>query len=183
MPPSFVTRGNLTEGRFANKVRCTMSTYVSEYHDVVRPEWIDSNGHMNMAYYVLVFDLATDRLYDALGIGNAYREATGFSCFTAETHTLYEREVHVGERLRIGTFLLGADAKRLHYFHEMFHVDSGVRSAAQELMALHIDMSIRRVAPFSAERYSALRQAAKAYAPAELPKGAGRRIGLPSGGK
>ena len=179
MPPSFVTRGNLTEGRFANKVRCTMSTYVSEYHDVVRPEWIDSNGHMNMAYYVLVFDLATDRLYDALGIGNAYREATGFSCFTAETHTLYEREVHVGERLRIGTFLLGADAKRLHYFHEMFPVDSGVRSAAQELMALHIDLSARRVAPFPPDRAEVLAETVRDHAPGGPPKGAGRRIALP----
>jgi len=150
---------------------------------VVRPEWIDSNGHLNLAYYVVVFDLATDALYAALGIGDVYREATGFSCFTAETHTLYEREVHLGDKLLVRAWLLGVDAKRVHYFHEMFHVDSGERSAAQELMALHIDMSIRRVAPFSAERYSALRQAAKAYAPAELPKGAGRRIGLPSGGK
>ena len=160
-----------------------MSRPVVEYEAVVRPEWIDSNGHLNLAYYVVVFDLATDALYAALGIGDAYREATGFSCFTAETHTLYEREVHLGDKLLVRAWLLGVDAKRVHYFHEMFHVDSGERSAAQELMALHIDMSIRRVAPFSAERYSALRQAAKAYAPAELPKGAGRRIGLPSGGK
>ena len=63
----------------------------------MRPEWIDSNGHMNLAYYVVVFDLGTDRLYDVLGIGNAYREATGNSCFTAETHTIYEREVKVGD--------------------------------------------------------------------------------------
>src|SRR5665213_3033744 len=105
-----------------------MSNFVVEYEAVVRPEWIDSNGHMNLAYYVVVCDLATDRLYDALGIGNAYREATGNSCFTAETHTLYEREVVVGEKLRVGTHLLGADVKRLHYFHEMFHVASGARA-------------------------------------------------------
>src|SRR5579872_1608096 len=117
-----------------------MSNFVVECEAEVLPEWIDSNGHMNLAYYVVVFDQATDRLYDALGIGNAYRAATGNSCFTAETHTLYEREVLVGEKLRVGTFLLGADAKRLHYFHEMFHVASGARAAAQELMALHIDM-------------------------------------------
>ncbi len=150
---------------------------------VVRPEWIDSNGHLNLAYYVVVFDLATDALYAALGIGDAYREATGFSCFTAETHTVYEREVHLGDKLLVRAWLLGADAKRVHYFHEMFHAESGERSAAQELMALHIDMSVRRVAPFSAERYAALRQAVEDYAPAELPKGAGRRIGLPSGSK
>jgi acyl-CoA thioester hydrolase len=156
-----------------------MSTYVIEHEDVVRPEWIDSNGHMNLAYYVVVFDLATDRLYTELGIGDAYREQTGFSCFTAETHTLYEREVHLGDRLKVRSWLLGADAKRVHYFHEMFHVDSGARSAVQELMALHIDMSVRKVAPFAAGKQAELAEMVRRYKPAELPKGAGRRIGLP----
>lgn len=156
-----------------------MSKPVIEYQAVVRPEWIDSNGHMNLAYYVVVFDLATDAFYSALGIGDAYRDATGFSCFTAETHTLYEREVHLGDKLQVRTWLLGADAKRLHYFHEMFHSESGEHSAVQELMALHIDMGIRRVAPYPPDRYAALRQAVADYAPAELPKGAGRRIALP----
>lgn len=170
---------NLTVPAFLNKVRCTMSTYVIEHEDVVRPEWIDSNGHMNLAYYVVVFDLATDALYDALGIGNAYRESTDFSCFTAETHTLYERELHLGEKLRVRAWLLGADAKRVHYFHEMFHVESGERAAVQELMALHIDMRVRRVAAFPEERHQAMQAAVRRYAPAEPPKGAGRRIALP----
>jgi len=81
--------------------------------------------------------------------------------------------------LLVKSWLLGSDAKRLHYFHEMFHTDSGERSAVQELMALHIDMRIRRVAPFPPDRYEALRQAVAEYAPAALPKGAGRRIALP----
>ncbi|HUB10901.1 MAG TPA: thioesterase family protein [Acetobacteraceae bacterium] len=153
-----------------------MSQYIVEYTDTVRPEWIDSNGHMNLAYYVVVFDLGTDRLYDALGIGNAYREATGNSCFTAETHTLYEREVAVGERLRVATTLLGADAKRVHYFHEMFHADDGHRVAAQELLALHIDMSVRRVAPFPPDRLAAIRHALTAQADRPAPKGVGRTI-------
>jgi acyl-CoA thioester hydrolase len=156
-----------------------VSRPVIEYEDVVRPEWIDSNGHMNLAYYVVVFDLATDILYKTLDIGDAYREATGNSCFTAETHTLYEREVHLGDKLLVRGWLLGADTKRLHYFHEMFHLESGERSAAQELMALHIDMGVRRVAPYPADRYAALQRAVNEYAPATLPKGAGRRIALP----
>jgi acyl-CoA thioester hydrolase len=134
---------------------------------------------MNLAYYVVVFDLATDKLYAKLGIGDAYREATGNSCFTAETHTLYEREVRVGEKLLVHTWLLGSDAKRLHYFHELFHADSGERSAVQELMALHIDMRMRRVAPFPDGRRVALADAVASYAPARLPKGAGRRIAMP----
>ena len=170
----------MTEAAFVNKLHRSMSRPVIEYHDVVRPEWIDSNGHMNLAYYVVVFDLATDALYSALDIGDAYREASGNSCFTAETHTLYEREVHLGDRLLVRGWLLGADTKRLHYFHEMFHADSGERSAVQELMALHIDMRVRRVAPFPPEKYAALQQAVAEFAPPELPKGAGRRIALPA---
>jgi acyl-CoA thioester hydrolase len=169
----------LTDAGFPNKVRSIMSKPVIELEAVVRPEWIDSNGHLNLAYYVVVFDLATDALYKVLGIGDAYREASGNSCFTAETHTLYEREVRLGDKLLVRGWLLGADTKRLHYFHEMFHVESGERSAVQELMALHIDMRVRRVTPYPSERYQALQQAVKEYAPSTLPKGAGRRIALP----
>src|SRR5580692_10620455 len=118
-----------------------------QHEATVRPEWIDANGHMNLAYYVMVFDFGTDALYDALGIGQAYRDATGNSTFTAESHIIYEREVRVGERVRVVSYLLGADSKRLHYFHEMFHVEGGHRVAAQELLALHIDLRVRRVAP------------------------------------
>lgn len=156
-----------------------MSKPVIEIEDVVRPEWIDSNGHMNLAYYVVVFDLATDALYTALNIGDAYRADTGYSCFTAETHTLYEREVHLGDKLRVRAWLLAADTKRVHYFHEMFHLESGERAAAQELMALHIDMRIRRVAAMPPGTHAALRAAVRDYAPATLPKGAGRKIALP----
>jgi acyl-CoA thioester hydrolase len=172
-------RCNLTGPGFINKVRRNMSTYVTSYDDVVRPEWIDSNGHMNLAYYVVAFDLATDRFYDEIGIGTAYREATGNSSFVAETHTVYERELRLGDRLRVRTWLLAADSKRVHYFHEMFHTESGERSAVQELMALHIDMGVRRVSPFPAELAASLAGMVKTYAPAALPKGAGRRITMP----
>jgi len=147
---------------------------------VVLPEWIDANGHMNLAYYVVLFDLATDAMYDVLGVGQAYRDATGNSTFTAEAHTLYEREVRVGERVRVVPHLLGADAKRLHYFHEMFHAESGHRVAAQELLALHIDLSIRRVAAFPDDLAARLQQAVRARDGRPLPDGAGRRIAMPA---
>jgi acyl-CoA thioester hydrolase len=146
---------------------------------VVLPEWIDANGHMNLAYYIVLFDQATDLTYDVLGVGQAYREATGNSTFTAETHTLYERELRAGERVRVVPHLLGVDAKRMHYFHEMFHAESGHRVAAQELLALHIDMSIRRVAPFPAELYGRLRDAVRDRGDRPLPNGVGRRITMP----
>lgn len=157
-----------------------MSRPVIETEATVQPEWIDSNGHMNLAFYVVVFDLATDAMYKALEIGDDYRAASGNSCFTAETHTLYERETHLGDRLMVRSWLLGADAKRIHYFHEMFDAASGERSAAQELMALHIDMGLRRVAPFPPDVHDRLQAAVRTYAPAEAPRGVGRRIALPN---
>jgi len=146
---------------------------------VVLPEWIDANGHMNLAYYVVLFDQATDLLYDELGVGPAYRQATGNSTFTAETHTLYEREVHVGDRVRVVAHLLGADGKRLHYFHEMFHTEGGHRVAAQELLALHIDMSVRRVTPFPDDLHARIQDAVRERAGRDLPNGVGRRITMP----
>ena len=149
------------------------------FEGVVLPEWIDANGHLNLAYYVVLFDQATDLMYDVIGVGQAYRDATGNSTFTAETHTLYEREVRVGERVRVVPHLLGADSKRLHYFHEMFHAEHGHRIAAQELIALHIDMSVRRVAPFPAELSARIQAAVREREGQELPKGVGRRIAMP----
>jgi acyl-CoA thioester hydrolase len=146
---------------------------------VVLPEWIDANGHMNLAYYVVLFDQATDLLYDALGVGQAYRDATHYSTFTAETHTLYENELRVGERVRVVPHVLGVDAKRLHYFHEMFHAEGGHRVAAQELIALHIDMSIRRVAPFPDELRASIEAAVRVRGNLPMPNGVGRRITMP----
>jgi acyl-CoA thioester hydrolase len=76
-------------------------------------------------------------------------------------------------------YLLGADAKRLHYFHEMFHAESGHRVAAQELIALHIDLSVRRVAPFPSDVSARLQQAVRANGDRPMPNGVGRRIAMP----
>jgi acyl-CoA thioester hydrolase len=150
-----------------------------QHEEVVRPEWIDSNGHMNLAFYIVVFDHACDAVFDALDIGTAYRQRTGNSSFVVETHTLYEREATEGDCLRIVSRVLGADAKRLHLFQEMFHAERGDRLATHEQMCLHIDMSSRRTAPWPQDRQDAL-QAALRTALAPVPVEAGRRIALPS---
>src|SRR5262249_56290144 len=122
------------------------------YEGEVLPEWIDLNGHMNLAYYTVLFDYATDLLFEAIGIGRQYKEATGHGTFVVETHNLYERELLVGERVRVATRILGSDDKRLYVGHEMFRVSDGARTATQELMFLHIDLKARRVTPFPPER-------------------------------
>jgi acyl-CoA thioester hydrolase len=151
------------------------------YEGTVLPEWIDANGHLNLDYYVVLFDQATDLVYDAIGVGQKYRDATGNSTFTAETHTIYEREIMVGEKVRVVPHLLAVDAKRLHYFHEMFHAEQGHRVAAQELLGLHIDLSVRRVAPFPPELLASLQAVVRSQSGRPLPKGIGRRITMPPG--
>jgi len=147
------------------------------YETRVRPEWIDSNGHMNLAYYIVVFDHATDRAYEALDIGAAYRARSGDSSFVVETHTLYEQEVNEGETVVVTTRLLGVDAKRLHFVHEMHHGVSHARLALHELMCVHIDMDVRRTAPWPAETRAALEAAVAAESMLPVPRGVGRRVG------
>ena len=153
------------------------------YRGEVLPEWIDANDHVNLAYYTVLFDYATDALFDAIGIGRQYKDSTNHGTFAAETHNLYERELLLGDRVRIATQILGMDAKRLHLAHEMFPIGRNKqRAATQELMYLHVDLSVRRVVPFP----DAVRErvAAAAFAHAHLPRPAwtGRRIAMPESG-
>ncbi len=149
------------------------------YRGEVLPQWIDANGHMNLAYYVVLFDYATDALFDAIGIGRLYKGATNHGTFVAETHNLYERELLVGERVRVRTQILATDDKRLQLAHEMFSLASAQRAATQELMYLHIDLSARRVVPWPAEVRQRVGAAAAAHAHLPRPDWAGRRIAMP----
>jgi acyl-CoA thioester hydrolase len=151
----------------------------ARYQGEVLPEWIDANGHMNLAYYVVLFDYATDTLFDAIGIGRVYKDTTNHGTFVAETHNLYERELLVGERVRIATQILGSDDKRLHLVHEMFSLANGRRAATQELMYLHIDLGARRVVPWLPEAREHVDAAAAAHVCLARPNWAGRRIAMP----
>jgi acyl-CoA thioester hydrolase len=158
----------------------TIRAPFDEYRAVVRPEWIDFNGHMNLAYYVVAFDEATDALFDALGIGRAYKQATNNGTFAAETHTLYERELLLDDRLRVLTQVIAADAKRLHIAHEMFREGEAARAAMQEIMYLHVDLGARRVTPFPADVCMRIQAAVAAHAALPRPAGLGRRIAMPA---
>ena len=153
-------------------------TPFAAHAETVRPEWIDYNGHMNVAYYVLVFDHATDALFDALELGAAYRHGAGLTLFAVESHILYERELALGDPLRVESRVLGVDGKRLHFGHEMFHADAGWRAATIELMAVHVDLATRRTSPFPPERRRAIDAAAIAHARLPAADWAGRRISL-----
>ena len=145
---------------------------------VVRPEWIDYNGHMNVAYYVLAFDRATDTLYDRLGIGWSYLERERRSLFTLAMNLDYLGEVFAGERVRIVSRLVDHDHKRIHYFHEMLHEAKGFVAATNELLAMHVDMATRRSAPFPAHVQALLAAMKAAHATLPLPPQLGRKLGI-----
>lgn len=114
----------------------------------IPPEWIDRNGHVNVAYYVLAFDYATDSFYDTLGIGESYQEQ-GFSVFTLGMNVDYLREIFEGTQIKMTTQLIDWDHKRLHYFHRMINLDAGYMAATNECIAMHVNLNQRRSAPFS----------------------------------
>lgn len=145
----------------------------------VLPGWIDDNGHMNLAYYVLVFDGATDRLWDAIGLGEPYRRATGLSTFAAEMHTLYRAELRLGDPMRVSSQILGADGKRIHLAHELFHAGTDTVSAQQELMLLHVDLGTRKVVPFPPDAMDRVNNAARDHAALPRPDWTGRRVAMP----
>jgi len=144
----------------------------------VRPEWIDENGHMNMAYYVVVFDGAIDHLWAAIGLGEPYRQRTRHGTFAAEAHLLYRAELMLGDQVEIVTQILGADTKRIHLAFEMQR--DGQTVAQQETMMLHVNLETRRVVPFLPDCARLIATAAAAHATLPRPDWAGRRLAMPA---
>jgi acyl-CoA thioester hydrolase len=155
-----------------------VSAPFDEYRDVVRPDWIDENHHLNMGYYVVVFDHATDAWLDHLGLDREHKQAKRVTTFTLESHVNYLREVREGDPLRFTTQLLGFDEKRIHYIHLMHHAEEGFVAATNELMSLHVSRAVRRAAPMAVEVLERLRELEPLHAALPVPPQAGRRIGL-----
>jgi len=146
----------------------------------VRPEWIDYNGHMNVAYFVLAFDLAVDALWARVGFDGAYRERTGCSTFAAEAHVTYQRELREGERMQFTLQLLGYDEKRVHQFYRMYHAASGALAATSEWMSLHVSLGQRRVTPMGERALAVLERLFAAHRDLPWPDEAGRPIRRPA---
>lgn len=151
-------------------------SHIIVHEETVQKDWIDYNGHMNVAFYVLVFDHATDKLLDKLGLDASYREREGMSVFVVESHVTYNQEVALDDPLLIKTWLLGVDAKRLHIFHEMYHKDTKVKCATNEIMAMHVDTNVRKTAPMSGEAQIVLQKAVADSLDNGWPEGCGRSI-------
>jgi acyl-CoA thioester hydrolase len=145
----------------------------------VEPQWIDYNGHLNMAYYNVLFDRCVDEAYELLGIGQDYLATQKHSTFTAEAHVRYLREIHDGDPVRVTFQLLDYDAKRIHYFQQLFHATDGWVSATSENMTLHVDMTAKKVAPFPTTIMDTLARMKTAHVRLPRPEAAGRGIAMP----
>ena len=145
----------------------------------IEPQWIDYNGHLNMAYYNVMFDRAVDQLWLELGIGPAYMKERNGSTFTVECHVRYLREIHLGDPVQVYVWLLAADDKRLHTFEELRHATEGWVSATSENMTIHIDMTTRKAASFPPDVRERIRSIADAHRAAPRPEGIGRSVAMP----
>jgi acyl-CoA thioester hydrolase len=148
----------------------------------VEPQWIDYNGHLNMAYYNVLFDRAVDEAYEPLGLGPDYLKRHGHSTMMAEMHVRFLREVHEGDPVRVAVQLLDYDAKRIHLFEELRHASENWLSATCETMTLHVDMTAKKVAPFPDGVMGALARMMAAHAALPRPEGAGRSVKMPGKG-
>lgn len=155
-------------------------TVLLTYRTTVQPDWVDYNGHLRDAYYLLIFSYATDALMDTLGLDSENREASGHSLFTLELHLNYLHEVKLGAEVEVHTQLIAHDAKRLHLYHSLHRVGDDKELAGNEQMLLHVDLAGPQATLFTEATLQRL--AAISAAQAELPRPAllGRVIGLPA---
>ena len=144
---------------------------------LVEPQWTDYNGHLNMAYYNVLFDRALDEVFAAVGLGPDYLTASNHSSFTAEAHVTYLNELHAGDNVTIAFRLLDFDEKRLHSFEEMYR-DDGTLAATSEQMSLHVDMASRRVAPFPQSILDRLKAMHRSHASLPNSQYVGHVIGI-----
>lgn len=146
-------------------------------HLTVLPDWIDYNGHMNVTYYVLACDMATDRAYEKWGIGESYLER-GFSVYTLGMNVDYIDELHEGDPITIITQMLDVDYKRIHYIHELRHGKTDVVAATNECLGMNIDLATKKSTPFPSDTQATLDAVLSKDKKYHTPPQAFRKLGI-----
>lgn len=141
--------------------------------------WVDYNGHLNQAYYMVLFDKAIDHALLPVGLGPHYIKERNLSFFTVESHICYVREVFKTDPVQVRSRVLDVDDKRLHMFLELVHATDGWISCTSEWMFLHTDMSTRKTAPWPSDIRANLDALQIASGQLPWPERAGRKIGIP----
>ena len=127
-----------------------MSIHIA--NQIIKKEWTDYNNHMNMAFYVLVFDQIWEIILEKFKMGEQSAKTTNMSTMVVETHTTYNNEVKEGDEVEINLTFLDHDKKRLHYKMEMIEKSSKKLAATLEMLSLYIDLNQRKVAEFEQEK-------------------------------
>ncbi|WP_435088698.1 thioesterase family protein [Candidatus Pelagibacter bacterium nBUS_29] len=127
-----------------------MSVHIA--NQIIKKEWTDYNNHMNMAYYVLVFDQIWEIILEKFKMGEQSAKTANMSTMVVETHTTYNNEVKEGDKVEINLTFFDHDKKRLHFKMEMIEKSSKKLSATLEMLSLYIDLKKRRVAEFEDEK-------------------------------
>ena len=148
------------------------------YETAVLPEWVDYNGHMSEAFYALIFGYTTDALLDYVGMNSAFREGSGLSVYTLESHIHYLREAAEAEPLYVNTHLLDLDHKRAHVFHSMHRTKDGELLSTGEYMLMNVDSSAPKSAPFDEKVHERLQSIRRAHEALDTPEQAGSFIGI-----
>ena len=121
-------------------------------------EWTDYNNHMNLSYYILLFDMGAEQILSKFHMGEHSAKTTKKSTMVVETHTTYNNEVKEGEEVEINLSYFDHDKKRLHYKLEMYEKNKKTLSATTEVLALYIDLNIRKVSEFENEKVMNMNQ-------------------------
>ena len=115
-------------------------------------EWTDYNNHMNLSYYILVFDLGAEVILSKFKMGEQSAKTTKKSTMVVETHTTYNSEVKEGDEVDVFLSHFDHDNKRLRYKLEMYDKNKNVLSATTEVLSLYIDLSVRKVVALEEEK-------------------------------
>ena len=128
-----------------------MSLHISSQK--IKKEWTDYNGHMNVAYYVLIFDLyAAEILMTKFNMGEKSAKETNKSTMVVESHITYNQELKEGDEVDLNLIYFSHDKKRLLYKFEMKHKTKKYLASTIEILALYVDLEKRKVAEFEDEK-------------------------------
>ncbi len=114
--------------------------------------WTDYNGHLNVAFYVHIFDIAADIMLDSFKMGGISAKHNKKTTFVAEMYTAYKQEVKLGEEVETHLTYVDHDKKRIHYRLSMFHKEKKYLAATNEVLSLYVDLSQRKVIEFDPDR-------------------------------
>lgn len=148
------------------------------FESPVLPDWIDYNGHMNDAYYVVAFSKAIDGFMLHIGMDETFRASQGVSIYTLQSMVTYLQEVAEAEPIIVKGQLLESDSKKLRLFMTMYHGESYDTLATMETLLLHMDMKQHKASPFLAQTQSLIDVIQTQHAELETPQNAGKAIAI-----